>query len=327
MPLRYLFIICITLKFSFASVGDRSPFYQKCIERCRIVNCTDDGQNYVGFNKQPIYLKILAWSCLDDCKYNCMWDTVDEFQQRGWKTPQFHGKWPFIRLLGIQEPASVVFSLLNLYIHFEMIQKFHREVRPDSPLYWLWFMYCMICCHAWLWSSIFHARDFPLTELLDYSCAFSIVLVNCYVMLVRVFRYFLPRFILIIMSVFFLAFFANHAAYLSSGKFDYAYNMQLNILVGTFTAICWFIWSVIKRFKQPYVWKCAMYVALTGLVLLLEVVDRPPIFYVFDYHSLWHLTTAPLVFLIYSFAIDDCKYLRKVEIENASVERSKTKIP
>ncbi|CAG9760549.1 unnamed protein product [Ceutorhynchus assimilis] len=325
MFLKHLFILYISIEISGASVGDRSPYYQRCLEKCQLANCTEDGANFVGNFQQPTYLKLMAWSCEDECKYNCMWATVDSFHERKWKTPQFYGKWPFVRILGIQEPASVVFSLLNLYNHLKMIKIFHRRVRSDSPLYWLWFVYCMICSHAWAWSAIFHARDFPLTELLDYACAFSIVLINCYVMMFRVLRYIMPRFFFIVITVLFLALFANHTAYLSMGQFDYEYNMQINIIVGTITALCWFIWSVIYRYRQPYVWKCAMFVALTGLILLLELVDQPPIFYVFDYHSLWHLATAPLVLLIYSFAIDDCHFLRKTEIIDMQDERYKPK--
>ncbi|RZC42421.1 post-GPI attachment to proteins factor 3, partial [Asbolus verrucosus] len=89
------------------------------------------------------------------------------------------------------------------------------------------------------------------------------------------------------------------------GRFDYGYNMQLNIIIGTFTAICWFGWCTYNRIRQPYVWKCAVFVALAGIVMLLEIIDRPPIFWVFDCHSLWHLSTAPLTCLFYSFVIDD----------------------
>ncbi|XP_066155683.1 post-GPI attachment to proteins factor 3 isoform X1 [Euwallacea fornicatus] len=319
------YLVIVSVGVAFASIGDRSPVYQRCLDRCQILNCSEDGTVFVSDHHQAVHLKTLAWSCLDECKYNCMWKTVESFHQRNWKTPQFHGKWPFIRLFGIQEPASFAFSLLNLIVHLKMIKKFHRQVRSDSPLYWLWFGFCLICCNAWFWSAIFHARDFPLTELLDYACAFSIVLVNCYVMQIRIFRYVFPRFLHIILTIFFLAFFVNHTAYLSMGRFDYEYNMQLNVLVGTITAISWFIWAVLKRNKQPYVWKCSVYVAMTGLVLMLEIIDQPPIFYVFDCHSLWHLATAPLVVLIYSFAIDDCCYLRKTEIE-AAADKYRSKI-
>ncbi|KAL1501827.1 hypothetical protein ABEB36_007081 [Hypothenemus hampei] len=318
------FLVCITsflfhINVSQASIGDRSQIYQRCLDKCQILNCTQDGQSFIS-QAQPLHLKLTFWSCLDECKYDCMWITVNGFHQRGYKTPQFYGKWPFLRLLGIQEPASFIFSLLNLFTHLFMLKKFVKSVRPDSPLYWTWFIYCLICSHAWVWSAIFHARDVPITELLDYSSAFSIVLVNCFVMLVRVFRYILSRFLFLTMTIIFLAVFFNHTTYLSMGRFDYEYNMKLNIIIGTLTAGCWFFWSTMIRNRQPYVWKCVMYVALTGLVLLLELMDVPPIFYVFDCHSLWHLATAPLVFLIYSFAIDDCNYLRKIEVETCNIK-------
>lgn len=39
--------------------------------------------------------------------------------------------------------------------------------------------------NAWLWSVIFHARDTQFTEFMDYAGAFSIILINCYILLVR----------------------------------------------------------------------------------------------------------------------------------------------
>ncbi|XP_060528949.1 post-GPI attachment to proteins factor 3 [Cylas formicarius] len=314
MFLKFLYLLAL-FNFCRCSIGDKSPYYERCLLTCEKDFCGAGGDDFIDGYSQPLHLRLSLWSCRDECKYGCMWKTVDQFTARNWRIPQFYGKWPFVRIFGIQEPASVVFSLLNLYVHIKMIQKFRKVVRPDSPLFWLWHVFCLICCHAWLWSSAFHARDTPFTELMDYACAFSIILVNCYVMLIRTLRGILPRFVATGLSVFFLAFFANHSVYLGTGDFDYGYNMELNVLIGTFTAISWFSWSVYNKDRQPYVWKCAIYVSLTGLVLLLEVLDRPPFFYLFDTHSLWHLATAPLVVLIYSFAIDDCHYLRKIELE------------
>lgn len=47
-------------------------------------------------------------------------------------------------MLGLQEPASVIFSLMNLYIHLRMLRIFRKEVRPDSPLYYLWHLFCIV---------------------------------------------------------------------------------------------------------------------------------------------------------------------------------------
>ena len=41
---------------------------------------------------------------------------------------QFHGKWPFHRFLGMQEPASVLFSLLNLLAHDYGISRLREGV-------------------------------------------------------------------------------------------------------------------------------------------------------------------------------------------------------
>lgn len=35
---------------------------------------------------------IPGWTCRDDCRYQCMWTTVDLYQAEGYRTPQFHGK-------------------------------------------------------------------------------------------------------------------------------------------------------------------------------------------------------------------------------------------
>ncbi len=80
----------------------------------------------------------LYWS------YNCMWRTTNAFVTRKWPVPQFYGKWPFERFLGMQEPASVVFSILNFLSHCWMIRKFRADVRPDSPMFRVWHVFCVV---------------------------------------------------------------------------------------------------------------------------------------------------------------------------------------
>ncbi|CAH0555988.1 unnamed protein product [Brassicogethes aeneus] len=310
-----IFLTYLT-KFSYCSPGDRSNYFIRCWETCTHLNCSDEyNVEFISSQQQPFYLKLLNWNCGDECKYVCMWKTVEAFHKRNWATPQFFGKWPFIRILGITEPASVLFSLLNFYAHLKLLRHFRKEVRPDSPCYWLWHVFCLVCLNAWVWSTIFHTRDTEFTELMDYSCAFSMVLMSCYLMLYRILRNVVHKFVMVIIATFFVAYFFNHVTYLSLGKFDYRYNMTVNVLVGTVTGSCWFVWCSWVRQRQWYVWKCAIFVALTGLVMLLEIIDSPPFFYLIDYHSIWHLSTSILIGLFYSFAVDDCKYLRKQEME------------
>ena len=128
---------------------------------------------------------LITWNCRDECKYQCMHKTTNAFISRKWKIPQFHGKWPFVRILGIQEPASVFFSILNIFVHYNGILQFRHHVRPDAPLYKLWHTFSVICINAWTWSTVFHARDYPITELFDYVFAYSMVLASFWCMVLR----------------------------------------------------------------------------------------------------------------------------------------------
>ncbi|KAF5288752.1 hypothetical protein FQR65_LT11951 [Abscondita terminalis] len=281
----------------------------------RMIVPRSHGADFINNKQQSFILQITRWSCGDECRYDCMWQTVFAFNKRKWKVPQFHGKWPFIRMLGLQEPASVVFSLMNFYIHLKMIMKFRSKVNSNTPMYLLWHIFCVVSLNTWFWSTIFHARDFPFTELMDYSCAFSLVLISCYCMCMRILRN-VPQIVSLTLTIIFIAFFFNHALYLSSGHFSYSYNMDVNVAIGGFTAFCWFAWCIWNRKQQPYTWKCALFVTLAALATLLELIDQPPLFFIYDFHSLWHLSTVPLTILFYNFIIDDCKYLRKQQMQD-----------
>lgn len=125
------------------SSGDRSQIFNECLDRCHSYNCTRSGSATLSRHDltQPLYLTLLGWSCIDECKYTCMWVTVDKFVRvYKYDVPQFYGKWPFVRLFGVQEPASVLASLLNLFASCYMIKKLINQVRMSrrTPFKWLW---------------------------------------------------------------------------------------------------------------------------------------------------------------------------------------------
>lgn len=128
---------------------------------------------------------LIPYNCKDECKYKCMHKTTEAFIARKWNIPQFNGKWPFVRFLSLQEPASVCFSSLNFIIHFKGLIKFRQQVRPDAPLFFMWHAFSFICLNAWIWSTVFHARDFPLSELFDYVFAYSMVLASFWTCIMR----------------------------------------------------------------------------------------------------------------------------------------------
>uniref|UniRef100_A0A336LRU6 Post-GPI attachment to proteins factor 3 n=1 Tax=Culicoides sonorensis TaxID=179676 RepID=A0A336LRU6_CULSO len=277
-----------------ASVGDKSQYFKNCLRRCTEENCTSNPA-----------------SC--DCEYECMWRTTQKFIERGWKIPQFRGKWPFIRLFGMQEPASVLFSFFNLFAHAKGILKFRREVPSKAPYWHMWHVFATICINAWLWSIVFHTKDTPTTELLDYGCAYMMVISSFYCMVARIASLYKRTAIWrVLLALGLFAFYMNHFVFLTFYQ-DYGYNMKVNIITGTAAGTGWIVWYMGQRKNKPYAYKIAIFVVLSALSLGWEVFDFPPILDTFDAHALWHLSTAPLVSLLYSFMIDDSKYLYESE--------------
>ncbi|KAG0710745.1 Post-GPI attachment to proteins factor 3 [Chionoecetes opilio] len=165
-----------------------------------------------------------------------------------------------------------------------------------------------VCINAWVWSVVFHARDTPWTERLDYFCAFSMVLFNLFGLMVRLLgpqRAYLRDGV----AIAGLLFFTYHVWYLSKGRFDYGYNMKVNVLVGALNGFGWVSWSVPRLKTRPYVRWCMYTVVAAMASMLLELWDFPPLLWTFDAHALWHLVTAPLPFMWYRFLENDCLYL------------------
>ncbi|KAG7208527.1 hypothetical protein KM043_014746 [Ampulex compressa] len=293
------------LRNTFGSTGDRSQFYNQCRANCQYANCAGD-ENYK--KKQSSEVNLLSWSCVEDCNYICMWETVDYFTSHGIKVPQFHGKWPFIRIFGCQEPASVIFSLLNFYGHMTMYWKFKKKVRSSYPMFYIWTYFNIICLNAWFWSSIFHAQDTPFTEVMDYTCAFIMVLTLFYCMLLRIM--YKNSLMFTVITCGYLSALYVHLSHLWSGYINYDYNMKFNIFIGFLTFATTMIWWHRNRNKLPYVHLIGWFNILTVVVTLLEIADFPPIFWMLDAHALWHASTAPLTILLYRFMISDCLYLK-----------------
>jgi len=182
------------------------------------------------------------------------------------------------------------------------------SVPRNAPLLKLWYIFGAICINGWVWSIIFHTRDFQITEIMDYLSAFSMNAFSFFAVFVRLSQKWLCLQVMTT-GVLILSFCAYHVHYLTFVHFDYGYNMKANIAMGVLNAACWLYWSGLNRKTHQHVWKCALFVVLAVLSLGLEVLDFPPLYWFIDAHALWHLVTAPITLIWYSFVIDDCKFL------------------
>jgi hypothetical protein len=213
---------------------------------------------------------------------------------------QFHGKWPFCRFLGMQEPFSVFFSLLNFLAHQNGLSKITANIPASYTLRKYYVLLAYFGMASWVFSMIFHTRDFSLTEQLDYFAAGASVLYGLYYTSIRLFRMDRggkkTKSILRAWTVVCISLFIAHVTYLKWYAWDYTYNMAANVAVGIIHNLMWSGFSFQKYRESGRAWATWPGLAVAWLILAmsLELLDFPPLWGCLDAHSLWHLgTVAP----------------------------------
>lgn len=268
--------------------------------------------------EQTSYMRLLGWNCIAECKYSCMWKTVDMFNQHGLKVPQFYGKWPFERVMGMQEPASVIFSLLNGVVMWLGYLRYTRKVKDGkSPMHGVLVEQLTIGLNSWLWSAVFHTRDVGWTEKLDYFAATSVVMFAfnsaAHRIALEIEDSTTRAKVISSFRVLLFTLFCAHCSYLSFGKFDYGYNMKFNVIFGLGHSALWTYFWFRYRHKYAHAWITVLACFLTCSALSLELVDFPPWRWVVDAHALWHFLTIPLTHFVYEFHIRDAIYWQQVK--------------
>ncbi len=111
--LALVFVPCLPC---LASRGDESALFRSCVRQCLGVEGNQDGgdtavQPIVPACPGPDAELPALWDCDSECKYRCMWKIETK---RPGRVEKYFGKWPFVRLGPMQEPASVALSIANL---------------------------------------------------------------------------------------------------------------------------------------------------------------------------------------------------------------------
>ncbi|KAK1752513.1 Per1-like-domain-containing protein [Echria macrotheca] len=306
-------LLCALLFFgsATASVGDRLPEFRECVEVCK-------GENCVGPDQTPIPLihRLLLWTCPAECDYTCQHIITSRRLASVPPEPvvQFHGKWPFRRVLGVQEPASVVFSAGNLWAHYDGL---HNKILAKIPASYgvrpFYVVLAYISMAAWFFSVVFHTRDFRVTEQLDYFGAGASVLYSLYYTPIRLWRLDLPtanrRSLLRVWTAVCLLMYVCHVAYLKLWTWDYTYNMAANVACGSVQNALWswFSWRRYRKNRRAWATWPGIVVAWVLMSMSLELLDFPPVWGTFDAHSLWHLGTIAPTVLWYNFLVKDAQ--------------------
>ena len=225
----------------------------------------------------------------------------------------------------MQEPFSVLFSLMNYLAHFWGVSQLKEHIPSSYRLrkYYLLFGYFGFA--AWLASMVFHTRDFNFTEKTDYFAAGASVLYGFFLAPIRVFRLDDPKgnqpwkhSVVRLWTVFCIVLYALHVGYLTLWSWDYTYNMGANIVVGVVQNVLWtgFAWT--RYLKSGRWWQAwpGMIVAWIILAMSLEILDFPPWRLMVDAHSLWHLGTVGPTLWWYKYVGD---FLFVVDVADGGV--------
>ncbi|CDP13593.1 unnamed protein product [Coffea canephora] len=311
-----------------ASAGDADPLYRDCVRECETTGCVRErcftnckfllnGSSIDGpwYMQEPLFLHWRQWDCQSDCRYHCMVEREKERAAVNQGPVKYHGKWPFRRLYGFQEPVSVAFSALNLAMHFHgwlsffILLHYKLPLKQDKQPYYdftgLWHIYALLSMNSWFWSAVFHSRDVVLTERLDYSSAVALL---GYSLILAILRSFNVRDEAgrVMVAAPLLAFITTHILYLNNYKMDYGWNMQVCVVMAVTQLVVWAVWAGVTH--HPSRWKLWIVVVGGGLAMLLEIYDFPPYKGYVDAHALWHATTVPLTFIWWSFIRDDAEF-------------------
>ncbi|KAL1324161.1 hypothetical protein HN51_034333 [Arachis hypogaea] len=332
MLVRYVVAFLLGLLWSVlvvdASLGDADPHYRSCVTQCQENGCvgkkcfpnckfSSDGVliDRPWYMQDSLYIQWKKWDCQSDCRYYCMLEREKEKELHSLGPVKYHGKWPFKRIYGMQEPASVAFSALNLAMHFHGWISFFILLYYKLPLKYgkkpyyeysgLWHIYALLSLNSWFWSAVFHSRDVDLTEKLDYSSA--VVLLG-YSLILAILRGFNVKdeATRVMVSAPLIAFVVTHVMYINFYTLDYGWNMMVCVMMGVTQLVIWAVWAGVSC--HPSRWKVWLVVFSGGLAMLLEIYDFPPYQGLLDAHALWHATTIPLTYIWWSFVRDDAEF-------------------
>lgn len=347
-------VLLACLAAAAASPGDQLDEFDDCRFQCTQIVChgnpyfhvqeelrhelESNNYNFLPYNADWRFsdvllpLRLLLWDCASNCDYQCQRTITRERKQHNEEVLQFYGKWPFRRVLGVQELALVVFSIGNFVPHYMGWKKVaaaagENRHRGLNGCFRNVRLAALVTALAWVFSAVFHTRDFFWTERLDYYFAGLTVLVSFHAIGYRYFRLYLPQRALArwCFSSGCVVAYALHVRRLVL-DWLYTYNMQANIAVGALQNVLWALlcfslytryysqesklhflelthlnYAVPKRTlvasfytKLPKLYSLYPLLLCTIVIagMALEVFDFPPLLFdLVDAHALWHLVT------------------------------------
>ncbi|CAR29005.1 hypothetical protein ZYGR_0W00330 [Zygosaccharomyces rouxii] len=347
--MKSLLWILLLLGVASASPGDLLDIFDECKDACEYIRVCRNSDidllntginrfNSVPFAKTPVLLRhFLAWDCVSDCDYQCQQIVTHMRMEKGDPFLQFHGKWPFKRLFGVQEFFSALFSIGNFIPHYRgykmlqaLLHKAQKGGNAGQSVLLQNYVYVSIAgMLAWTASTTFHLRDRPLTEKMDYFWAGGTVISSFHAIATRVFRLDKRPQLAKIFTWIIGAIFSLHVLRLAI-EWSYTYNMRFNVAFGILQYIMVFALSFqnyrsLQERKKAHNMPVKLYtkriyalclqpillVVITSLAMSLELFDFFSYAYQVDAHAIWHLSTIWPSWALYDFLLADFNYITR----------------
>lgn len=332
------------------SPGDYLDEFIDCTYACEYARlCPNSQINYIDpetnmfhdikfFNTPALYSDFLLWDCISDCDYQCQHIITRWRIEEKEEVYQFHGKWPFLRVLGTQEFFSTIFSIGNFFPHYRAFVRFSKmlresgdkkRVRSRSTLLRNYLYVAIAGMLAWTASSVFHCRDLVITEKLDYFFAGATVLTGFHAIFARITSLYLYPKLAQAFTRSVAAIFALHILRLYV-DWSYTYNMRFNISFGVLQYILLILLScqnykALRKQKERGDFKNTAYssfkgqmfklccvpvglVVVTTMAMSLELFDFFSYEWQIDAHAIWHLCTIWPSWVLYDFFLEDYAY-------------------
>lgn len=322
----YLFINFFRL--SDCSIGDRDYNFLRCSRELYNQQCVGNHQNG-NITLRLLKNNLIRWSCAEACEYECMSSITADRINRYMHIYKYYGHWPFTRYFGIEEPASAFFSILNGIPHaiysLQYVSKFrifnytfrYHSLRPTRREFFMskWiFLYAVSAVMAWFMSTIYHCKKTEISTKYDLVFALGVLVAG----LVLVVRHILGRtniFNVVSLVCISGSLYVARAISIFDGVVSFDSHMSCCIGLFSITSILWAYWACVghsqslffstSSFAWPSMrnprWLCLICNLWLLLAALLELFDFPPLWGIFDAHSLWHAATAPLGIVWYRF--------------------------
>lgn len=342
MPLllRIVLISSVLLNKASASSGDESFAFVSCMHSCtdcsKLSNTADvcspfcTEENNATIYKLSLHRTVFRWTCVSDCQYRCMWAVESQSKDNeSHRVQKYFGKWPFTRVLGMQEPASVLFSIMNLGMNAYCLARVVRwstkpqkqKLSSQSRRGVLWATHFFLSCNAWIWSAVFHSRDTWVTERFDYFSAGILVSYDLFLTLALVFNIDSSTQALAGVGIPIAWFTLRHMYLMHTVLFDYGLHVKLCIAAGAVQTLAWLFWAVWlpKGRFHPGKRHLVTFIIAVNMSMALEIFDFPPIASVLDAHALWHAATAPLTLLWLLFVLEDIRQNEQQALERKAV--------